>query len=269
MARAAEREPGLRFRGTPAALAAVFAERVDPEQEMFVSVPLAGPKKPPVEATVQTDFDPRILRLSLPADVPPGAYPGSLRVGNKKRPVVLEVDPAPRLHVVPEQLRVEAHPGDLVGVDLTVLNQGNVPVELRAVQAIGVFMSGGIERALRRAYVKELSPNQRRMDVIADSLADAHGGLLRMKIEQGAGPIAPGQVRELHVVLHVPTGLERGAMYGGNWEVPGLVYPISIFVAGEPPVEDPAELEEPVKVAAPSRAKSPRKARKKDTPPPS
>lgn len=234
MARATKAPAPIRFRGTPAALAAVVTDAVDPEGTMSVSVALAGAKRAPVEAMVQTDFDPRILRLTLPQQVPPGVYDGTLLIDGKERPIRLEVDPAPLLHVIPEQLRLEAHPGDLVGADLTMLNQGNVPVTLRRVQAIGIFMSGGIERALRRAYVQKLAKSQRRMDVIADSLAEAHGGLLKMRIERGAGQIAPGEVSELQVVLHVPSELARGSTYGGNWELPGMVYPITVQVPGEP-----------------------------------
>jgi hypothetical protein len=244
MARASTSESPIRFRGIPSALAAVVTNAPEAAEEMTVSVSVAGPKAPPTDFAVQTDFDPRILRVMLPANVAPGAYKGSLRSGEAERPVVVEVDPAPLLHVVPEQLRLQAHPGDLVGADLTMLNQGNVPVALRNVQAIGIFMSGGVERALRRAYVQKLADGQRRMDVIADSLADAHGGLLKMKIEKGAGEIEPGEVRELHVVLHIPSDIERGALYGGNWELPGLVYPITLQVAGEPAApKEPEEAE--------------------------
>ncbi|MQA89737.1 MAG: hypothetical protein GEU90_05815 [Gemmatimonas sp.] len=238
----------VRFRGVPSALAAVVVALPDPREDMTAAIRIAGPKDPLTEVAVQTDFDPRILRTMLPNDVPPGSYEGSLRFGENERPIVVEIDPAPQLRVVPEQLRVRAHPGDLVGTDLTMLNLGNVPVMLRGVQAIGIFMSGGIERALRRAYVEELAEGQRRMDVIAESLADAHGGLLKMKIEEGAGEIDPGEARELHVVLHVPSDLEPGAHYGGNWELPGLVYPIALEVDGEPRDDETLEGEPPKKV---------------------
>jgi hypothetical protein len=240
-------------------MAAVVPTPPDVASDMILSIDVGGSKRPATEVAVQTDFDPRILRLSLPADVAPGAYRGTLRVDDQERPAVVEVDPAPLLHVVPEQLRIQAHPGDLVGADLTLLNQGNVPVALRDVQAIGIFMSGGVERALRRAYVQKMADGQRRMDVIADSLADAHGGLVRMKIEEGAGDIGPGEVRELSVVLHLPSDMERGAMYGGNWELPGLVYPISIQVAGEPVEEKPPEPQEQEKEP---KEKKPRAKRK-------
>lgn len=207
---------------------------------MLLTVNVKG-SRTPIEAIVQTDIDPRILRVTLPQETPPGVYDAILRTDEEQRPARVEVDAAPLLHVVPEQLRIDAHNGDLVGADVTMLNQGNVPVALRSLQAVGIFMSGGIERALRRAYVQQLRKDQRRVDVIADSLADAHGGLLKIKLEKGAGAIQPGEVRELHLVIHVPTGLDSGAMYGGNWELPGLVYPISVQMAGDPEPEGKGE----------------------------
>jgi hypothetical protein len=254
----------IRFRGTPAALAAVVADEVDRKAPMVLGVVLRKGDREPVEVMVQTDFDPRILRVSLPAELPPGRYEAVLQANGSRRPARLEVDAAPRLRVIPEQLRLDAHPGDLVGVDLTVLNQGNVPVTIRRVQAVGIFMEGGIERALRSAYVQKLGKGQRRMDAIADSLAAAHGGLLRIKLERGAGEIAPGEIRELNLIVHVPTGLEAGALYGGTWEVPGLVYPVNVQVAGEAPMqeEDGGGKPEDGKDVPRTPAPAPRRARR-------
>jgi hypothetical protein len=234
----------VRFRGTPASLSA-FATGIDQEQTLSVSftVGTSAKKAEVIEATVQTDFDPRILYLELPQHVPPGAYDGKLTVDGRDRPARVEVDPAPLLRVVPEQLRMEAQAGDMVGVDLTILNQGNTTLDLRRVNAVGIFMSGGIERALRRAYVTKLRKDQRRVDVIADSLAEAHGGLLKIRIEKGGGNLGPGEVRELRLVLYVPSELAPASEYSGNWEMPGLVYPIIIQVGGEavPAPEEPPE----------------------------
>lgn len=266
MARASKAPAPIRFRGTPAALAAVVTEALDRSVPMVLSLTLAKGDRTPVEVMVQTDFDPRILRLSLPEQLPPGAYDAVLTSHGSKRPVRIEVDPTPRLRVVPEQLRIDAHPGDLVGVDLTMLNQGNVAVELRRVQAVGIFMNGGIERALHSAYVQTLGKGERRMDAIADGLARAHGGLLRMKLEQGAGEIAPGEVRELHLVVHIPSDLEAGTLYGGTWEVPGMVYPVTVQVAGVPPTEEKEKGPDRKKKAKGGNAKrgpAPRKKRGK------
>lgn len=282
MARASAGPPPIRFRGVPASLTAVVAEGVDPLSEPVLVLKGYPDKGGSTEVPVQVDLDPRILRMSLPADVAPGAYEAVLRVASgagappevekpknqavsraktkdaaqdsdsaatdsagSDRPARVEVDAAPALRVIPEQLRLRAHPGDLVGTDLTLLNQGNVPVDLRRVQPFGVFLAGGLERALRRAYVDKLSKGERRVDVIADNLAEAHGGLVKMKLQKGSGTLAPGEMRSLEVTLEIPAGLAAGSTYAGNWELAGLVYPVTLTVEGAPPA--PPEDEEPEK----------------------
>lgn len=282
MARASAGPPPIRFRGVPASLTAVVAEGVDPLSEPVLVLKGYPDKGGSTEVPVQVDLDPRILRMSLPADVAPGAYEAVLRVASgagappevekpknqavsraktkdaaqdsdsaatdsagSDRPARVEVDAAPALRVIPEQLRLRAHPGDLVGTDLTLLNQGTVPVDLRRVQPFGVFLAGGLERALRRAYVDKLSKGERRVDVIADNLAEAHGGLVKMKLQKGSGTLAPGEMRSLEVTLEIPAGLAAGSTYAGNWELAGLVYPVTLTVEGAPPA--PPEDEEPEK----------------------
>ena len=290
MARAAAGPPPIRFRGVPASLTAVVAGGVDPLSDPVLVLKGYPKKGGSTEVPVQVDLDPRILRMSLPADVAPGAYEAVLRVasangappevekpkgsgtarkaeakakasikagdpegeaGETELPARVEVDAAPALRVIPEQLRLRAHPGDLVGTDLTLLNQGNVPVDLRRVQPFGVFLAGGLERALRRAYVDKLSKGERRVDVIADNLAEAHGGLVKMKLQKGSGTLAPGEMRSLEVTLEIPAGLAPGSTYAGNWELAGLVYPVTLTVEGAPPA--PPEDEEPEKPEKPEK----------------
>ncbi|HZD03521.1 MAG TPA: hypothetical protein VE173_01345, partial [Longimicrobiales bacterium] len=168
-----------------------------------------------------------------------------LRMGSgKERPVELEVEAAPGLRVIPEQLRIAARPGETVDVDLVVLNHGNVPVEVRRTQAIGIFMQGGVERALHRAYVEKLEEGQRRVDVLAENLAEAHAGLVRMRLRKGYGTVGPGELRELAVSLEVPAGAGSGRTYGGNWELANLVYPVTITVLEDGGGESPEEGEE-------------------------
>ncbi len=208
-------------------------DRRDFESDVHVAYARPGEEEM-VEASVSHDADPRILRLSLPADLAPGTYKGVLRYGEEERPVELEVEAAPGLRVIPEQLRVSVHPGDLVGADITVLNSGNVPIPIRAVHAFGVFMEGGVERALRLAYHDGLAEGQRRVDVIADNLAQAHPGLVKVKVQEGACEVAAGGMQSIGILLDIPATVERGRTYRGNWEVANLVYPVTITVVDDP-----------------------------------
>lgn len=230
----------VRFRGTPASLTAVLGEsaadvldmhlRIEDGASTYTHERGGAGESAAIEIPVQADFEPRILRTALASRVAPGSYRAVLVMDGKERPAELVVEALPQLRVVPEQLRLELAAGAKVTVALTMLNVGNTEVELREVQAFGVFMEGGVERALRRAYVHELSEGERRIDVIADSLAEAHGGLVRMRLLKGERTIEPDATRELELEVHVPRELVTGATYTGNWELPGLVYPVSIHV---------------------------------------
>jgi len=222
-------EGPIRFRGVPASLTAVVPGGVDPLADYVVT--FRPGKGDPLEVPVQADLDPRVLRMTLPSPVEAGDHEGTIEGGGRSERVRVEVDPAPALRVFPEQLRIRAHPGDLVGTDLTLINTGNVPLKLRRVQPFGIFREGGLERALRRAYVEKVEGDRRRVDVIADNLADAHGGLVKMRIRKGSGSVPPEGMRQLELDIEIPRGLARGSVYSGNWELPGLVFPVTLTIA--------------------------------------
>jgi hypothetical protein len=230
----------IRMRGIPASLSGIIPEGASQSGDVMIALANYPAKDAPLDLHVMIDIDPRIIRVTMPADTPPGSYQGTLtNGGERQQPIVLDVEPAPHLRVVPEQLRLlDAKPGSTVHRSLTVLNAGNVSVELRRVQAFGVFMAGGVERALRRGYVHTLARNERRVDVITNHLAEAHGGLVKMTITNGAGSVAPGALQPIEVDVKIPTGLASGSVYGGNWELDGLVYPVTITVPGTPPATD-------------------------------
>jgi len=243
MARATSKEAEptpVRFRGIPSSLTGIIPELTESASEISLTMRSVREPMDSVEFMVESDTDPRVLRLFLPSSVVPGTYSGVLSVDGAMRPAQVDVEAAPRLRVFPEQLRLTARPGETVPQRLTVLNDGNVTVRLRKVQAFGIILAGGIERALRRAYVTRLSVTQRRVDVIADSIASAHGGLVRMTLEEGAVSLQHGELREIGVTIRLPSELSLGAEYGGNWEVAGLVYPVIIHVPGADaePLED-------------------------------
>ncbi len=227
-------QTAVRFRGVPASVTGVVPEGVDSSADVLLSVLGVRGEKTPVEYAVEIDLDPRVLHVTLPAEFAPGSYDGTLSVSGTTRPVAVEVDGEIQLRVFPEQLRIMAKAGVTVTEQLSILNSGNVTVTLRGVQAFGVMMAGGIERALRRAYVQRTPPEQRRIDILADSLAEAHGGLVKMRLINGAGPLAPGELRDLDVEVSLPKELAPASEYTGNWEIPGLTYPVSLMIAGTP-----------------------------------
>jgi hypothetical protein len=63
-------------------------------------------------------------------------------------------------------------------------------------------------------------------------LAEAHGGLVKVKWAGELPAIQPGEIRTLTGKLSVPKGLRAGRTYAGNLELPGLVYPVRLELAG-------------------------------------
>jgi hypothetical protein len=175
--------------------------------------------------------------------------------------VVIEVEPEVELQLVPDQLALRAAPGDRPTVALTLVNAGNVPAAVRRTHAVGLFATGGVERALHRTYVelrggpagkgddaggeggpraRAARPAERPVDRLFELLGEEHGGLLRLTVEEGAGDVAPGERRELRVTLAVPDDLRRGRTYTGTWALHDLRYHVRLVVEdGEAGRDDP------------------------------
>lgn len=227
----------VRFRGTPLSMAALVTSPVDPLADIIVSLEIPRPdgETSALDAQVAVEGDPRILRLSLPAAFPPGVYEGSATLAGVKQRVVAEVEAQPALRVFPERLAIESPAGKSLEIEVSVLNTGNVAVDVRRNHLVGIFLEGGMERAIRRAYVSKLEKDQRRIDVLAETLAESHGGLVTVTVAEGAGEIAPQEARDLRLVLKIPDGLEPGHAYAGNLELETLVYPVRVFVPAATP----------------------------------
>ena len=186
---------------------------------------------PPVDASVtiaETTPGTAILRLDVPRATPPGTYEGRVRVGDQERAIVVDVDPSVYVRLYPVRLVLTAEPGASVDLTLTIVNEGNVAAEIRGAYVIGLYDVGGVERAVGKTFVAELSEGERRVDRFVDELAGGHGGLVRVRIGAGSGDLAPGEVRELGVQLAIPDRLEPGRTYWGTWALHNLRYYVRI-----------------------------------------
>lgn len=238
MSSSKQNEPIL-FRGMPYALTAVLAERVPSAGAQVCSLSGIGAQGR-LEASAFPDVDPRILRLTLPPQTSAGTYEGTLELAGRARSAKFQIDPLVELRLFPEQSRFSVVPGGEVTGRWHVLNNGNVTVDLPEVIPFGIFLQGGVERALRQAYVATPKEGQRRVDLLADSLAEAHGGLVKAKLTKGGGPLASGELRPLEATFHLPAKLMPGRTYTGNFELPGLSHAIGFDVTkskGEPQLE--------------------------------
>jgi hypothetical protein len=220
------REP-LRLRGSPSRLSAVLPlpQSADPS-----AIDVDLPQVASADATLQ-ELDEGTARLSLAVarTTPPGTYEGTVRVGDEQQAVVLEVEPRVHLQVDPRRLYFRAAPGSTVEADLVVTNLGNVPCALPDVDAFGLFDTGGLDRAIGRAFSGEPADGERRLDVLVDAAAEGWGGLVRMKVAGGETEIAAGEARAVQVALSIPEGLEPGRLYWGTW----LLYNVNYVVRVE------------------------------------
>jgi hypothetical protein len=218
----------LRFRGTPLTVFGVLDGDVEERAPVVRLSARAGlPTIHDLPTVKATEGEVPILRLHLPRNTPPGTYEATIGSGEDERPALITVEPEVFLRIFPDRLKLTARAGDRLPIDLLLANLGNVPVTIQGTYAFGMFDVGGIERATGRMMAggKE---GERRIDIFADAVAEEHGGVVRLKVEKGEGDVAPGERRELHVVLHVPDHIRPGHTYWGTWPIYYLRYYVQI-----------------------------------------
>jgi hypothetical protein len=228
--------PTIRFRGTPTSLVAAAGLSAPAGlHRIQLSKGITGAADAIEANAVAVDADP-ILRLHLPRTTPPGAYEGRMVVGDREQTVQITVEPDVFFRIMPERLIFTAKAEEPVTFDLVFANLGNVAIDIADVYAFGVFDVGGTERAIGRMMLVKSdgsvkSADQetpRRIDVLADAIADEHGGLVRVKVNRGAGTLAPGATRDVAITLRAPERLRSGHTYWGTWPIYNNRYYVKI-----------------------------------------
>jgi len=174
-----------------------------------------------------------LLRIKLPVSTPPGAYKGTVRVGDNEVPIVVDVERRPRLRLFPRSFKASVTPGTALNANFTVLNAGNSTVHIEKEYRFCVFERGGIDRAFYVALATEQATSERRIDRLVNELAASHGGRVRLEIESGSGDVTPGEARELRIALHLSDRLRPGQTYSGTWKVENTGLAIELQVTGK------------------------------------
>jgi len=213
-------ERTFRLRGQPRRLESLVLVAPDQAREVPVvaefqsethkALPLAIAK--PIGAGLR-------LRLKFPRNTPPGSYQGSVRIGTSEFRLVADVDAEPHLDLVPSQLTFTAPPESEATAELTVVNDGNAAFEIRNAHGVGLFAIGGVENALGAAYRESKCGGQERWNLLGDKLAESHGGLLRVQVQEGAGELGPDQMRMLRLHVKFPANLREGYTYTGTFRL--------------------------------------------------
>ncbi len=228
-------QPGpLRFSGTPNRLLATL-ERPEFPPARACRVIFPDTASLPLSVRKLRSAGTRISTLSfrLPRSTPPGLYKGNIELGEERIPVVIDVESRTSLRFLRSRIVCREKPGARITAELTLLNRGNVEVTVPREDTFCVFANDGIARAMYRGLVEEEGDGKQRLDRIMDELAKAHGGLVRVTVIEGSGPLAPEEVRELTVELHFSHRLVAGHTYRGTWPVSAASLDVEIEVVAE------------------------------------
>jgi hypothetical protein len=230
-----ERET-LRFKGAPTRVLATIElpEAFPPARDCRVTLPETGSLPLVVRPLRSTPPIISILSFRLPRSTPSGSYEGNMELGDKRIPIVVDVESRSSLRFIRPKITHKGVPGARMSTELTLVNRGNVNVTIPNKATFCVFDDGGVTRALYRGLVEEDSVGKQRIDRVMDELAKAHGGLVRLTVIKGSGRLAPEEVRELEVELHFSRRLTGGHTYRGTWSVCGASLEVEIEVTNSP-----------------------------------
>jgi hypothetical protein len=230
-----ERDP-LRFKGAPTRVLATLElpEAFPPAHDCRVTLPGTGSLSLAVRPLRSTPPIVSTLSFRLPMSTPPGSYKGSMELGDKRMPIVVDVESRSSLRFIRPKVTHKGAPGARMITELTLLNRGNVNVTIPDKATFCVFDDDGVTRALYHGLVEEDSVGKQRIERIMDELGKAHGGLVRLTVIKGSGRLAPEEVRELEVELHFSRRLAGGHTYRGTWSVSGASLEVEIEVTKNP-----------------------------------
>lgn len=177
--------------------------------------------------------DPAHTRLRLDPATPPGDYTAVLELADGgKREVTVSVEPRPRLRVAPSELRFAGPPGGAVSARLLLENRGNVGIAIGDALVTGVFDDDGIETALASTYRMETDDLNKIVGNVFARLREAHGGLLRLRVAEGAGELIPGERRVLVLETTLSSKLRPGHGYHGVLEIGGHGISVHLQIEG-------------------------------------
>jgi len=186
--------------------------------------------------------DPSRARLRLPPNTPPGRYEASLEYADGQRqPLGLTVEPRPRIRVSPGTLHLSGAAGARVRAQLLVENRGNVPLAIDEALVTGVFDDNGIETALASAYRLQSEDLNQIVATVFGRLREAHGGLLKLRVLEGAGTLAVDERRLLTLETTLGAKLHPGHGYHGVLQLGSHAIAVRLHVTEPPSTPRPGD----------------------------
>ena len=164
--------------------------------------------------------DPSRTRLKLDPTTAPGDYKVILELSNgKTRDVSVLVHPQARVRITPRGLNLSGVPGGAASARLLIENRGNVAIAIGDALVTGIFDDDGIESALASAYRMDTNDMSAIVGDLFAHLREAHGGLLRLRVLEGQGLLAPGESRVLGLETTFASKLRHGHRYHGVLQI--------------------------------------------------
>jgi hypothetical protein len=246
MAKKTDGEP-LRFQGAPHRLVGRVPLGDGLTSEALAATPFrihlgaqldaAGILPPRIRAK---DPSAALLKLRLPRSTPPGLYEGAAELGGRAVRVLADVQPLHRLRASPSSAALQVTPGKAASLEVDLANLGNVTADIQARHTFCVFDASGIDRAFFVALTEDPPSGVRRVDRLMDELATYHGGLVRLDVTAGAGPLRPGEQRTLRLELRFSERMRPGQAYAGTWVLENMRFAVRAELAPEAPARKEA-----------------------------
>jgi hypothetical protein len=213
----------IRFRGSPPGADAYIPRRYQDvlATEMSARLQMPGARELTAFRVVPRAAGDAVTRLHLRLSMstPVGTYQGTLRIGAEEHPIEVRVDGHSDLGFSPSHLTLMATPGDEETVELTVVNRGNLPVDLPDEVSLELMDGHAIPQALRALHERPREKGAQGRDPVAraaDRIAQ-HVETLPVEIAAGSGPLPAGEMRELRLNVRYPKDLTPGRSYIAVW----------------------------------------------------
>jgi len=170
-----------------------------------------------------------LLRVALPP-IAPGKYEAISQIGKERYETLIEVEAEALLMASPTHLTLQAAAGSKVSAEITIINSGNIAVDIPARLKLGLLDLKAPERAFGVALHEKASNGYERINRFVEEMAAGHSGQLSLVVDQGAGTLGMGEMRRLQISLTVPQRLKAGRIYSGTLMLLNLAYYIEVLV---------------------------------------
>jgi len=168
------------------------------------------------------------VKLQLPPQTPPGAYPLEITIADEKFPAFAQVAPAHEPGLSPAAIVVENLPGTTVTTSLVIANAGNVDVCVAEFGTVAVFPED-----VARTTLVRLATSRQLDDVEIDPLPDATE-TIDVVPTGGRQVVTPGATRVVELAITLPEGLSQAVRWLAAVPISTRSLLITVVPAGSP-----------------------------------